>query len=464
MNNTEAFKKQKEVLDYYQEHDPAMLVRPKNRKEEDIALEIGMLNLPAHREKGFLRLAPQDFIVEEKTNDGLMVTVDDLKITNPVKNNEKENTLFAHLIKIGLPTEAALARVAQELKISPTKIGFAGLKDAEAITAQLIAFPNTHLVPTDLQKANSSQLFFSNIVYSKGTLNPGDLEKNIFTITIRTEKELNENEIAEKIANIQECGVLNYFHYQRFGGLRLISHLLGKFILRGEYEEAVKKFLCEGNEYDIPLVAKLRLEATKNYANWEKMEEIFSTLPYTFFVELKFLDYLKKDPKNFIGALIAVPDQTKLWVYAYTSWLFNFFISEESQKENGVDLEVPTLLSDDAVDMRFYQKYLERDGTKNFQTYLKPFPFISCKRRMIETYIFPEVYNFKVLGKNLIIFFGLKSGAYATTFLSNLFELHQGYPIPEWVDKTDYDPKEELGEGSLQELKKIFKDSWKSKE
>lgn len=463
MNNSEALKKQNEIIARYKEVSPQMLLREQKRSEKEIAAAIGMLNLPANREEGFLRYAPQDFIVEEIEKNGDFVAVNDLQPTILEKKEEKHNTLFAHLIKIGLPTETALGRISQELKLPQNKIGFAGLKDAEAITAQLIAFPNTLLLPEDLQKLNSSQMFFTGFYFDKGTLTPGDLDKNIFTITIRSKNPINEKDVIEKLKNIKENGVLNYFHYQRFGGLRLIFHILGKLILLGKYEEAVKKFLCESNDYDIPLVTKIRTKAAENYGSWSKMEEIFQELPYTFFVELKFLSFLKDNPQDFIGVLNIVSDQTKLWVYAYASYLFNLLISEESQKEEGMDFEIPALLSDDMLDLKYYRKYLDNDGIKDFSA-LKQFPFIVLKRRMIETYIFPEIKDYKIIGKNFIICFGLRSGAYATTFLSNLFELTQGSPVPEWVDKTDFDPKEILGTGNLKELRKQFKENWKNKD
>ena len=54
----------------------------------------------------------------------------------------------------------------------------------------------------------------------------------------------------------------------------------------------------------------------------------------------------------------------------------------------------------------------------------------------------------------------MPKGAYATTLLSNIFKLHEDRPIPDWVGGGRIDAKEMLGEGSLKELKKIFKDYW----
>ncbi|MFA4833430.1 MAG: tRNA pseudouridine(13) synthase TruD [Patescibacteria group bacterium] len=463
MNTQEAWGKQQEIIEYYKKNDPGILERKKGWLEDKIFSEIGIENMPDNRPAGYLRLFLQDFIVEEKIKDKI-IRINELNSINSKQTvTEKEKTLYAHLVKIGIPTNVAVERISESLNYEKKKIGFAGLKDADAITAQLIAMPRIKMSVNEIEKIKIQNVLLTNFHYAPGSLNPGDLDRNVFTITIRAKEKIDEQNFSIKLKNIEKYGILNYFQSQRFGGLRLISHKLGKLILQGNYESAVKYFLLKSNEYDIPLVAELRKSAEEKYPGWGKMMEIYEKFPYSFFNELKALEYLKNNPNNFIGALIEINDQTKLWVFAYSSWLFNKFLSDYSKINGCVKEEFPILFSSNPEDYKSFKKYLIEDGTLDFAKNLYPFKFIQLKKRLISGRIFPEDINYKIFNGGAVINFSLPKACYATTFLSNLFELTVGLPIPEWVNTEEIDPKEIIGQGSIAEVKEKFKDCWYSK-
>ena len=74
---------------------------------------------------------------------------------------------------------------------------------------------------------------------SNEALSLGDLAGNRFEIRIRDCKpedlESRVNATSETVCQ----AVPNYFGLQRFGATRPVTHLVGEYILRGEYEEAV---------------------------------------------------------------------------------------------------------------------------------------------------------------------------------------------------------------------------------
>lgn len=462
MTTQEAWQKQVERMEFYRQSNPALITRTEKKKEKEIFKEIGIYNIPLDKPLGYIRLFPQDFIVEEKMNDGNVARVDEIKQNTAEKKNEKDNTLYANLIKIGIPTNVAVKRISECLKIDKNKIGYAGLKDADALTAQLVAFPGIRITAEEVMNQKIPSIHLANFYYSQGSLTPGDLEANIFTITIRTKEAIDEK-FRIKIDTIAKFGVLNYFQSQRFGGLRLLSHKLGKLIMRGEYELAVKCFLLKSSSDDIPLIKELRKKAEKEYPDWKKIKNIFEELPYTFFNELKLLNYLINDPENYIGALIEISDQTQLWAYAYASWLFNKHLSAYAKANGCVSEKFPTILSDNPADWKLYGRYLEEDGTAEFRKNLYPFKFIQMRKRLTASRIFPKDIKYREFKGGVVINFTLPKGAYATTFLTNLFELEQSLPVPAGISLEEIDPKEKMGEGNIKEIKEIFKDCWYAK-
>lgn len=458
MTSQEAWVKQNERIEYYKKTNPGLLAHKKKRAERQMLDEIGAYNVPKEKLPGYIRLFPQDFIVEEKMSDGRIFDICSIKSNEIVnKEDEKNNTLYAKMIKIGIPTNVAVERIAHSLNISANKIGYAGLKDSDAITAQLIAFPGVKKTTQEILDIKIPNVFLTGFYYSKGSLNPGDLAGNIFTITVRTKSGTDDN-FRLRFDLLNKYGILNYFQTQRFGGLRLMSHKLGKLIMRGEYENAVRDFLFKTNEDDIELVRIIRRSAEDAFPNWKKIYEIMLELPYMFANELRLLDFLVKEPDNYVGALIQIEDQTQLWLYAYSSWLFNKYLSAYTGKNGCVSEKFPTLFSDESKDIKLYEKYLREDGTENFVKYVRPFKFIQYKKRLVPGRIFPENVICRPFDGGVVTYFTLPKGCYATTFLTNLFELHQGLPIPEWVNLKEINPKEILGRGSISEIKEIFKD------
>jgi hypothetical protein len=67
-----------------------------------------------------------------------------------------------------------------------------------------------------------------------------------------------------------------------------------------------------------------------------------------------------------------------------------------------------------------------------------------------------KVINTKIIEKGVVIAFELPVGAYATTFLTHLFSLYRGLPIPEWLDKTKHDGKKILNLGSVAPVEEVL--------
>lgn len=414
-------------------------------------------NLPL----GYLKLWPQDFIVEEISKEGEVQTVEIGDFLDKKRPFSKEDlTIYATLIKCGLSTIEAIEEIASFLKIDKTKIQFAGIKDKDALTSQLISFRKTNI--KDLKKIKSPYFFLKNIYSGKGVVEIGSLQGNEFTVLIRSDF-FQKGKFLENLNNIEKEGFYNFFYLQRFGTPRLINFYWGLFILRGEYEKAVLSFLCSPGLRELLYFKNLREKIKKNFGDWKKIEEILEPFPIIFQNEIKIVNYLKKNPQDFIGALNQIPEQIQLWLFAYSSLLFNKKLSFYLERGLEPPFKIPLILSNDERDWLFYKEFLKEDKIFSipFQN-LKPFPDVQWKKREIKTKERVKINQIKIIPEGVILNFILPKACYATTFLAHLFNLVAGLP-PKTISSLAIDTKATLGKGSLKELLDKFKEVIHSK-
>lgn len=450
----EKWKTQNEYLAKIKSERPELFVKSAQIDSDKTLATIGIKLPQSERPLGYLKYSPFDFVVEEIGLDGQVTSVD-YEPAEPITLGEGENTIFAELVKIGIPTTEAVKELSRLLALPPEQIGRAGLKDAVAVTAQKLSFRGADV--QRLANLPPGNFFLKSLTAGSGVLDAGNLTGNRFTILIRTETRPDETALAESLKTLNENGFWNFYWLQRFG-TRLLSHWWGALILRGDYEGAVKSFLCAGSSRDVPYYKNLREAAAKVFGNWEAMRKLFAPLPYSLRHELLVVEHLSRFRFDYVGALQAIADQTQLWVYAYASFLANRMLSLAAQSSAAVPDKLPLALSYDKIDRRLYQNFFLADGIEeNFEKHLRPFN-IRMNSRGISAKISATVHASKVLPEGVAICFDLPKGVYATTFFAHIFTLTGGLPMPAWLQKTDYDVKEVLGIGSLARVKEIFKD------
>lgn len=440
---------------------PELFVNSKKEPGE-LMSRIGILVYPTSLPKGYIKYSPLDFIVEEILLNGKVVTVDDKKET-PEPLMAGQGTIYADLVKTGISTLDATERIAKALNIENKNLGYAGIKDAVAFTAQTISLRGG-VTLEQVKKLSVPGLIIKNITEGKGAIQLSDLQGNRFTLFIRTEKLVDETAFKKIIEKINSEGVPNYFGPQRFGSPRFLSHLLGMYILRGEPKEVIKTYMLKTSPFEIPYLTKIREEAAPHFGDWPAMEKIFSILPYSFRYELNFLEILKQPGKteSFLEALTTADRQIGMWAYAYASFLNNLVLSEAEQSGQTISKEIPQLLTEDVSVHSLYQKWLKEHGTENFVENIKKYrlnTFIHLGRAAIPPRIKPTIHNFKILPSGVAICFDLPKGAYATTILMFLFETITGKPFPEWMNPEEVDTKALLGLGSIAEIKNILAES-----
>ena len=90
---------------------------------------------------GRIRCSPEDFIVEEVLSDGSKASVQLAESTTLPSGRDRY--LRCVLVKRGWDTLVAVRRIAAQIGVSPERINIAGIKDAQALTAQYISIGGT---------------------------------------------------------------------------------------------------------------------------------------------------------------------------------------------------------------------------------------------------------------------------------------------------------------------------------
>lgn len=282
---------------------------------------------------GRIKQLPKDFIVEEigkdyKTSvkyflDKEISPVDwDLIFSEKV---EDKDYLLLDLEKHNVSTPKAITDLSRFLKISKSRIGYAGLKDKRSVSSQKISL----FQPL---KERISKFYFKDIrvynpIWSKEKINIGDLKENNFIITIRKIENFSKEEIFKIIndcfSQIEEKGLLNYFGEQRFGGSREVTARVGKHLILKNYKEAVITYLTYPSEYESEEVKLAR----KNIKETEDFRK-YSSFPSKTGYERQMLNHLINNPNDFLGAFKVLPKSMQyLFIHAYQSYLFNEIIN-----------------------------------------------------------------------------------------------------------------------------------------
>ena len=432
-----------------------VLFKPGTFIEDAKTLEPFGIHIPgkASFPTGYPKLWPQDFIVEEILSDGSLTRPYTGDLTSTSENQTGE-TVFATLVKCGLSTIEALEEIAAASSSGDPHIGFAGIKDKDAITAQRISIRQKPL--TEIMTLRSPYFFLKDITTGKGFIDKGNLSGNRFTILVRTADPIDSEQLLAHIQKISREGFYNFFYLQRFGTPRLINYYWGMLILKGQYERAVRSIIGEPTERELPFFHAYRKELGTHFGDWQWIKNKIAPLPLMLREEMKMVSYLEKNPQDFRGALQQIPEQITLWVFAFSSLLFNMKISSYLADGQEPPEKLPFFLDRNKVSWEPYQKMLtELDMYPADFAYIRPYPQITLRPRSANTKESVKMHSAKIIPEGVVLEFSLSKGAYATTFLSHFFNLISGAP-PTNLPDSIIDLKAELEEEPLKDTLQYF--------
>ena len=277
---------------------------------------------------GAIREAVDDFVVEEMLVDGSKANVNGAVPSRVLGSSpQRQRYLLCVLVKRNWDTFIAIKNVAKQLGIDQRRIQIAGIKDAKAITAQHITIEDCLM--ENALKVNVKDIQLYPVGYLREALSLFYLLGNQFTIKIKSIKH-RKSAVETRISQTQKelealGGIPNFFGHQRFGTTRPITHLVGKALVRGDFEEAAMLFLAKPSPHEHPASRQARqeLQSTKNF------KQALENFPKQLRFERLMLNHLADKPNDFVGAFQRLPVKLQeLFVQAHQSYLFNRFLSE----------------------------------------------------------------------------------------------------------------------------------------
>jgi tRNA(Glu) U13 pseudouridine synthase TruD len=397
--------------------------------------------------KGYLKLYPQDFIVEEIMPDGTVCTITREKLIDVSTTIPDSEILHATLVKCNLSTLEAIDELSHILECQKTQIGYAGIKDKDALTAQRISLKG--IDREKLKTIQSTHLFLKDIAPAENTVQKGVLQGNRFSIYVRTEPDFfNETHIKHFASNIQKTnteGFYNFYYLQRFGEGRYNNFQIGVNILKGNFEAAVKDIMTHTTAEELPFMAVIRKNIADRWGKFDEIAAILEPLPMLFKDELLMARYLAENPDRWQATLQQVLDKVGIITYSVASLFFNEYISTRLSTELPIPEKLPLLFSPDRVDMLVYKDFLNAlDITPSFLNAIRPFSsVVRLQKRMVNTMDRAEITASEATPHGIVLSFSLGKGEYATTFLAHLFNLVSGKP-PAYINTEKIDPKQLL--------------------
>ncbi len=424
---------------------PEALNRPEAPTQDRLFAQIGIAGLPEDRTPAYIRLYPQDFLIEEISLDGHRVELTDAPV---FYETEDKRTLWVTMVKAHMSQFDALKEVAAGLNIPLDAISYAGIKDTVAVTSQRLALRG--VTREQVETFSHKRIIIRPFSYGSGSLQAGSLRGNLYTLVLRTEAPV-ETHILERRLNRP---FWNFFAPQRFGA-RTLAHKLGQKILQGDVEGCLKAFFTEPGINDVPFYKNLRQQLADAYGDWHKMDEICSALPFSLGYERTALAALKRDPQNLRGALDEIKEQVRTWVNAYGWWLMNRELSRLVAKDEDPVDTIPTPFSARGPSP-VYEATMKAEGTDRYPDVFAQYPYLVLSDKPIPTQIHPHGVRIENVPQGCLMRFTLEKGGYPIICLSHAFQIIEGLPVPNWVKDGTIDGLAQLHEHSIKPVLERF--------
>lgn len=168
-------------------------------------------------------------VVFKQTKDDFVVTEEPL-----YEFSGEGEHLILKIRKKDLATWDALEIIAKFVGCKSRDIGYAGLKDKNAMTIQCISINKKY--EEKLKSFNHANIKILNTTYHNNKIKVGHLKGNKFFIRLKRVNLIDCRKIEEALGKIVTYGMPNYFGFQRFG-IEGDNYKKGKAIIDGTLKE-----------------------------------------------------------------------------------------------------------------------------------------------------------------------------------------------------------------------------------
>lgn len=265
---------------------------------------------------GSIKNRPEDFFVQE--------------IPAYEPGGEGEH-VYAEIQKVGLTSFEAINRIARAHHVSSRDIGYAGLKDARAVTRQVVSIQGVTEEAVMTTPIDGVQVLWA--ARHRNKIRLGHLRGNRFAIKIRDVNPTDILKLRPVLARLHDRGMPNYFGEQRFG-MRGDNHVLGACLIRGRPEELLHHLLGSPR----PGVDDEATVQARSLFDRGDLEPSMHHWPRRCGLERRILARLIKTGQP--GSAVRAIDEKlrRLWVSALQSHLFNEVLS---RRIDSIDRLIP---------------------------------------------------------------------------------------------------------------------------
>jgi tRNA pseudouridine13 synthase len=224
--------------------------------------------------------------------------------------------VYCEIQKVGLTTFDAVHRIAAALGVSSRDIGYAGLKDARAISRQVLSILGT--TEEAVMGLKIPDITVQWAARHGNKLRLGHLKENRFAIKIRDVNATDVVRIGPVLDILQRRGMPNYFGEQRFGR-RKNNDKLGAALVRGDGRELLHLLIGDplpGIDDRMTLAARTAFDASQ-------FEEAMKNWPRRCGMERRILHRFIKTRRPAASARAVDQKIRRLWVSALQSRMFN---------------------------------------------------------------------------------------------------------------------------------------------
>ena len=265
---------------------------------------------------GSIKQGSEGFIVSEVVDQSLDISL--------LYDSGHRYPLYV-LEKRDIDSNHALFEIERELHL---RLRVMGIKDAKAVTTQYAGMERVMRNPPAELKSRHTRLTLKG--FTRHPLEKKFLAGNNFEITIYNAR---SSDLSSFVPEVGMVG--NFYGLQRFGSERLVTHLVGREIVKRNFKRAVELLLCHTTEFDTQMSREIRIRC----ADPSNYRQVLKILPRGMDVEREVLSALVAG-KGTIAALRAVPITIRrLFVQAYQAYIFNICLSRAIME--GEDLLQP---------------------------------------------------------------------------------------------------------------------------
>lgn len=306
--------------------------------------------------------------------------------------------------KKDLTTWDAVQILSDSLGCKSKEIGYAGLKDKNALTVQHISIPAS--CEEKLKSFNHAQIKILETTRHNNKIRVGHLKGNKFFIRLKRVNLIDARKIEEAVKKIVNFGMPNYFGFQRFG-IEGDNYKKGEAIIDGTLKEKNRKlkqmFINSYQSYLFNLWLSKRIETSKLIEAFEP-KEIYEKLDIP-------LDIVKSMKKQKHPLKLLPGDLMSHYPYGKIFHVEN--LEEESEKFYNRDRVATGLLCGKRVKKseglafeieKDFEKTMSEDGARRF------------------AWVFPSDIetNYKEDKNWMELQFYLPKGSYATEFIAEV--------------------------------------------